>query len=99
MTYVTVPHDIPGVYLIKFSLVFDKAHGMPYEDLFILHAVKPSFMTGEKYISAVQAQLFRRSGNLWLDTTITDLWTLQRQNEHVREISTDKRLLPPGKGQ
>ena len=45
----------------------------------------------------LQAQLFRRSGNLWLETTITDVWTLRRQNEHGREISTDRRLPPPGK--
>lgn len=32
-------------------------------------------------------QVFRRSGNLWLETTMTDDWTLQRQNEHGRELS------------
>ena len=34
------------------------------------------------------AQVFRRSGNLWLETTMTDDWTLEQQNEHGREIST-----------
>jgi hypothetical protein len=33
------------------------------------------------------AQVFRRSGNLWLETTITDYWTLKQQNEHGREIT------------
>lgn len=37
------------------------------------------------------AQVFRRSGNLWLETTMTDDWTLGQQNEHGREISTDVR--------
>jgi hypothetical protein len=32
-------------------------------------------------------QVFRRSGGLWLETTITDNWTLKKQNEHGREIS------------
>ena len=32
-------------------------------------------------------QVFRKSGNLWLETTITDGWTLKQQNEHGMEIS------------
>ena len=35
------------------------------------------------------AQVFRRSGNLWLQTTMTDNWTLAHQNEHGREISSE----------
>lgn len=35
----------------------------------------------------LHAQVFRRSGNIWLETTMTDDWTLARQNEHGREIS------------
>ncbi len=34
------------------------------------------------------AQVFRKSGNLWLETSMTDNWTLQQQNNHGREIST-----------
>ncbi|HEY8399251.1 MAG TPA: hypothetical protein VIK80_15020 [Flavihumibacter sp.] len=33
-------------------------------------------------------QVFRKSGNLWLETTMTDQWTLGQQNEHGREISS-----------
>jgi hypothetical protein len=36
------------------------------------------------------AQVFRKSGNLWLETTMTDNWTLFQQNNHGREISTNK---------
>jgi len=36
-------------------------------------------------------QVFRKSGNLWLETTMTDNWTLQQQNTHGREISTGKK--------
>ena len=44
---------------------------------------------------SLAAQVFRRSGNLWLETTMTDDWTLGQQNEHGREISTDiKRNIP-----
>jgi hypothetical protein len=35
-------------------------------------------------------QVFRKSGNLWLETTMTDNWTLHQQNNHGKEISTGK---------
>lgn len=35
-------------------------------------------------------QVFRKSGNLWLETTMTDDWTLLQQNNHGREISSGK---------
>lgn len=34
------------------------------------------------------AHVLRRSGNLWLETTITGNWTLLQQNSHGREITT-----------
>lgn len=33
-------------------------------------------------------QVFRKSGNLWLETTMTDNWSLDQQNNHGRELST-----------
>ncbi len=40
-------------------------------------------------------QVFRRSGNLWLETTMTDGWTLELQNQHGKEISTiNKKDMP-----
>lgn len=41
----------------------------------------------DKYSLAVQ--VFRKSGNLWLETTMTDNWTLKQQNNHGRELSTE----------
>lgn len=38
----------------------------------------------------LSVQVFRKSGNLWLETTMTDNWTLEQQNIHGREISTAK---------
>ena len=35
----------------------------------------------------LNVQIFRRSGNVWLETTMTDNWTLKMQNEHGREIT------------
>lgn len=49
----------------------------------------------DKFRLAVQ--VFRKSGNLWLETTMTDDWTLQQQNNHGREISTiKKKIEKPG---
>ncbi len=42
----------------------------------------------DKFKLAVQ--VFRKSGNLWLETTMTDSWSLLQQNNHGREISTNK---------
>ena len=36
----------------------------------------------------VAAQVFRKSGNLWLETTMTDNWTLNQQTKHGQELST-----------
>ncbi|MBC8004276.1 MAG: hypothetical protein H7X84_02290 [Verrucomicrobia bacterium] len=33
------------------------------------------------------AQVFRKSGRVWLQTIRTDSWTLDHQNEHGREIT------------
>ncbi len=33
-------------------------------------------------------QVFRKSGTMWLETTMTDSWTLQQQNNHGMELST-----------
>ena len=35
----------------------------------------------------LRVQVFRKSGNIWLETTRTDKWTLKVQNDHGREIS------------
>lgn len=42
----------------------------------------------DKFKLAVQ--VFRKSGTIWLETTMTDSWTLLQQNNHGREISTNK---------
>jgi hypothetical protein len=39
----------------------------------------------------LSAQVFRRSGNLWLETTITDYWTLKQQNDHGKELTNISR--------
>lgn len=38
------------------------------------------------------AQVIRQSGTVWLETTMTEEWTLVRQNEHGRELSSSSPL-------
>ncbi len=35
----------------------------------------------------LSVQVFRKSGKIWLETTITDDWTLKQQNDQGRELS------------
>ena len=35
----------------------------------------------------VMVQVSRKSGTVWLETTMTDRWTLKQQNDHGRELS------------
>lgn len=35
----------------------------------------------------ITVQVSRKSGTLWLETTMTDNWTLQQQNGHGKELS------------
>lgn len=33
------------------------------------------------------AQVFRKSGEIWLETSVTDSWTLEQQNEEGKNLS------------
>jgi len=35
----------------------------------------------------LNVQVTRKSGTFWLETTMTDSWSLKKQNDHGREIS------------
>lgn len=35
----------------------------------------------------LSAQVFRKSGNLWIETSLTDSWSLERQNREGLELS------------
>jgi hypothetical protein len=39
----------------------------------------------------LNVQVSRKSGILWLETTMTDKWTLQKQNEHGQQISVPEK--------
>lgn len=35
----------------------------------------------------LNVQVFRKHGNSWIETTVTDNWSLQKQNEEGRVLS------------
>ena len=39
---------------------------------------------------SLAVQVFRKSGPVWLETTMTDNWTLSQQNKHGSELSVEK---------
>lgn len=43
---------------------------------------------------SLTGQICRKSGNIWLETTITDNWTLKQQNEHGKELSSPANKKP-----
>jgi hypothetical protein len=47
----------------------------------------------------LSAQVSRKSGVLWLETTMTDGWTLRQQNEHGKELSEPIKINNPTKDQ
>lgn len=40
-----------------------------------------------RLLFGLNVQVARKAGGIWLETTMTDKWTLQKQNEHGRQIS------------
>ncbi|MFP5041496.1 hypothetical protein [Parasediminibacterium sp. JCM 36343] len=41
-----------------------------------------------KHLYKLHTQVFRKSGNVWLETTVTDAWTLFEQNRQGELISS-----------
>lgn len=54
--------------------------------------VSPGMTVGELEqnladVFGLSAQVFRKSGNSWLETTTTDDWSLEKQNKEGEELS------------
>jgi hypothetical protein len=45
-----------------------------------------------KDIFGLSVQVFRKSNNLWLQTTITDGWSLEKQNQNAKEMNVQENL-------
>lgn len=47
-----------------------------------------------KDIFGLSVQVFRKSNNLWLQTTITDGWSLLKQNQNAMEMNASENFNP-----
>lgn len=43
-------------------------------------------------VYGLSTQVFRKSGTVWLETTITDGWTLEKQNKQGEELSSKEKI-------
>jgi hypothetical protein len=41
----------------------------------------------------LNVQVFRKSGNVWLETTVTDRWTLEEQNSQGEALTNTRRMV------
>ncbi len=66
-----------------------KAAGLKDNGLIDIHNDLTVGELEKKFLNkfGLNVQVSRKSGTLWLETTMTDKWTLQKQNEHGREIT------------
>lgn len=68
--------------------VYKKTEGnLVIDDLMSVTDLENAFM--DQF--GLRTQVFRRSGNIWLETSVTDSWTLRQQNDYGREITTGKK--------
>lgn len=69
---------------LKESWVWKKDNGsLDFDDAMTVLELEEAFM--DQF--GLSVQVFRKSGNIWLETTMTDHWSLKRQNDHGKEIS------------
>src|SRR5688572_27739170 len=75
--------------ILKDSLMISDARRIQYDGILeIDDSMKVSDLENTlKDQYGLLAQVFRKSGNVWLETTMSDGWTLKQQNDHGREIS------------
>lgn len=79
-----VKRFLPGKYVIQ-NARHNKSEGnIQVNENMTVSQLEKEFLA----VFGLGVQVHRKSGNLWLETTMTDNWTLQKQNEHGREISS-----------
>ncbi len=74
------------------SLMNDINPGIADGELVIREAMSVLELENEFYDKfGLSVQILRRSGNLWLDTSRTNSWTLKEQDDLGREISPEQK--------
>ena len=79
----TIPPSAPG----EDDVVRDVAQKLLWQELGLCDDTKINEVEVLlQYQFGLPAQVLRKSGNLWLETRMTQHWTLRQQNEHGYEI-------------
>lgn len=87
------PHKLGGASAKKFV----KSNSKTLGECRTIHnsgklTIKPSMTVSDleqafQDVYGLSVQVFRKSGKVWLETTVTDGWTLEEQNNQGEELS------------
>lgn len=74
----------------KLNPVKDKFVDLPGEGIIDIHSDITVAELGNSFASfGLRTEVFRKSGNVWVATLLTDSWTLQQQNNAGEEITNN----------
>ncbi|MCH5717055.1 hypothetical protein [Niabella hibiscisoli] len=74
----------------KHSPVMDKFVDLPGEGVVDIHSDITVAELGSSFAGfGLRTEVFRKSGNVWVATLLTDSWTLQQQNNAGEEITNN----------
>ncbi len=67
----------------------DGVRSLLEKDIHLMDGMKVSELEDSlEQLFGQRAQVFRRSGNFWMDTQLSRGWTLKQQNDHGQDISS-----------
>jgi hypothetical protein len=93
--YITKHHKIKKELLASASYL-NKYTQVPRKTVInIDNCITVSELENQFAAIGLAAEVFRKSGNVWIETSLTDNWTLQQQNMEGEEISrhyNDKKI-------
>ena len=70
--------------------VHDSARSLLEKDIHLSDQLKVSELENSlSHLFGTAAQVYRKSGNLWLETSMSRDWTLKQQNDHGRDIASE----------
>ena len=74
----------------KLNPIKDKFVDLPGEGIIDIHSDITVAELGNSFASfGLRTEVYRKSGNVWVATLLTDSWTLQQQNNAGEEITNN----------
>jgi hypothetical protein len=80
----------PRSFLVDESMNLNQAFGLQKKGAVLLHenmSVNELEQAFQKTFN-IAVQVFRKSGRSWIETSLTDNWSLKHQNEEGKELSS-----------